>query len=315
MHLSLGIALAFTLATCAVPSRATPLLETPQHLSVIKRHADFESVRTRLERDHSGTGGDDPDKYFHESTFHPHYDGRFAEKPLKYNDKRVHLTALMQTYLSTMNDIGAETWIMHGSLLGWWWNGKIMPWDSDVDVQMSEKSMHHLADFYNMTVHHYKLPGVSEGRDYLLEINPHYTNSSINDTLNVIDARWIDTDTGLFIDITTLRRNETAEAMGKQGAMMCKDKHHYMYEDIFPLRQSTFEDVPVNIPWAYSDLLIEEYGQKALTRQTFENHHFDQETMEWIPMRDPDRTVGKPFKPKPNRIRPKIPAWRLPHQH
>jgi hypothetical protein len=33
-----------------------------------KRDADFESVRTRLSRDHSGKAGDPKDKYFHEST-------------------------------------------------------------------------------------------------------------------------------------------------------------------------------------------------------------------------------------------------------
>ena len=33
-----------------------------------RRDADFESVRTRLSRDHSGKAGDPKDKYFHEST-------------------------------------------------------------------------------------------------------------------------------------------------------------------------------------------------------------------------------------------------------
>jgi hypothetical protein len=32
---------------------------------------------------------------------------------------------LIQTYLATFADIGVETWIMHGSLLGWWWNRKV----------------------------------------------------------------------------------------------------------------------------------------------------------------------------------------------
>jgi hypothetical protein len=184
----------------------------------------------------------------------------------------------MQTYLSTMNDIGAETWIMHGSLLGWWWNRRIMPWDSDVDVQMSESSMDYLARYYNMTIHHYRLPGVSKGRDYMLEVNPHYLNGSIKDWLNVIDARWIDTESGLFIDITTLRRNETVD-----GNMYCKDKHHYRAKDIFPLRESNFENTPVKIPYAYAELLEEEYGPKALTQKNFENHFFDAEKMEWLP--------------------------------
>ena len=190
---------------------------------------------------------------------------------------------------------------MHGSLLGWWWNRRIMPWDSDVDgkscpgaghartlttarpVQMSESSMSYLAEYYNMTVHHFKLPGISEGRDYMLEVNPHYVNGSITDHLNVIDARWIDTETGLFIDITTLRRNETAAKLGLHGVMMCKDKHHYLEKDIFPLRESIFENTPVKIPYAYTELLEEEYGPRALTAKHYMNHYFDSERMEWLP--------------------------------
>lgn len=48
----------------------------------------------------------------------------FAAKTIGVHERLPHLTALMQTFLSTMLDIGAETWIMHGTLLGWWWNQK-----------------------------------------------------------------------------------------------------------------------------------------------------------------------------------------------
>ena len=150
-------------------------------------------------------------------------------------------------------------------------------------VQMAESSIHYLADYYNMTVHHFKLPGTPEGRDYMLEVNPNYRNGSVTDFLNVIDARWIDTETGLFIDITTLRRNHTAAKLGLPGVMMCKDKHHYLERDIFPLRESVFENTPVKIPYAYSELLEEEYGAKALTSRTFMNHVFDTERLEWLP--------------------------------
>ncbi|KAI9830522.1 MAG: hypothetical protein M1819_005480 [Sarea resinae] len=252
---------------------------------VTKRDADFESVRTKLDRDHSGKPGDPKEKYFHESVFHPHYDGRFAARPLSYNERRTHLTALMQTYLAAMADIGAETWIMHGSLLGWWWNRKIMPWDSDIDVQVSEETMQFLAGYYNMTTHHYKTPRIPEGRDYLLEINPSYVNRGIEDKLNVIDARWVDMDTGLFIDITTVRRNETAIAEGIEGALMCKDRHHYLEKDLFPLRDSVFEDMPVKIPFAYAEVLEEEYGKKSLTQTVFEKHKFNPKSMEWEPLK------------------------------
>jgi LicD family len=190
--------------------------------------AEFVDVRTHLVKDRSGKKGDPKDKYFHESTFHPHYDGRFAAKRIDNNEKLSHLTALMKTFLATMNDIGAETWIMHGTLLGWWWNQRILPWDSDLDVQVDEQTITFLAKYYNMTEYHYDIPEVNGGRTYLLEINPHYTIPGIEDKLNVIDARWIDTDTGLFIDISTVRANHTARALGVQGALMCKDRHHYL---------------------------------------------------------------------------------------
>ena len=145
-----------------------------------------------------------------------------------------------------------------------------------------------------MTEYHFTLPGISSGRSYLLEINPHYTLRGIEDNLNVIDARWIDTDTGLFIDISTVRRNYTAINGGIEGALMCKDRHHYLVgqlliasfsppfltlppsqeRDIFPLRDSFFEGFHVKIPFDYSWLLEEEYGRQALTLTTYEKYVF-----------------------------------------
>ena len=54
----------------------------------------------------------------------------------------------------------------------------------------------------------------------MLEVNPKYTDPSYDDTLNVIDARWIDIETGLFIDITAVRPHLT-----KKGIMCSKDQH------------------------------------------------------------------------------------------
>lgn len=179
------------LGTCAIPS--------------VRGDADFAQVRTRLHKDMSAREYDPPGKYFHESLFHPHYDGRFAEKALPYHEQKAALKNLLQTYLATFADLGIETWLVHGSLLGWWWGKKILPWDTDADVQVSEAAIHLLANYYNMSVFHYRTPRIPEGRDYMLEVNPNYVNREQTDKLNVIDARWIDTTSGLFIDITTVR--------------------------------------------------------------------------------------------------------------
>lgn len=203
-----------------------------------------------------------------------------------------------------MHALGAETWIMHGSLLGWWWNRRIMPWDSDIDVQVSEASLAFLAQYYNMTVHTFRdleVPVLDDGsgkeeeqeeqegrkkvdgeaKSYLLEINPHWTNGDVRDTHNVIDARWIDTATGLFIDITALRVNHSSPA---PLSLYCKDTHRYLSTQIFPLRTSVFEHVPVRIPYAYQALLAAEYGEDALVNTEFQRHRFDQASMEWRPV-------------------------------
>ncbi|KAI9759876.1 MAG: hypothetical protein M4579_002001 [Chaenotheca gracillima] len=282
----------------------------PADTGLVRRDADFESVRTRLKDDHSGKGGDPKEKYWHESTFHPHYDGRFAEKTIAYADRRTHLSNLIQSYLATMDDLGAVTWIMHGTLLGWWWNRKIMPWDSDLDVQIDESTIHFLAAYYNMTTYHYKTEQLPEGKDYMLEINPRYIHSATDDRLNVIDARWIDMDTGLFIDITTVWKDKENPGSGK---LNCKDRHHYLEKDLFPLRESYFENTKVKVPFAYTEVLVEEYGQKSITKTEYENHKFNPDTMEWEPLRGanvggaapgPGVRPGKNRRPGSGRRRP-----------
>ncbi|EAA36077.2 hypothetical protein GE21DRAFT_1267 [Neurospora crassa] len=233
------------------------------------------------QKDMSGKAGDPPQKYFHESTFDPHYDGRFAEKALGYQEQKAALKNLVRTFLETMRDLGIETWLMHGSLLGWWWNKQIMPWDSDADVQVTEASMYFLATYYNMSVFHYKTPRLPAGRNYMLEVNPNFSNGDQSDWLNVIDARWIDTESGLFIDITTARYNLTHPA--GEGMMSCKDGHEFRDTYIFPLRDTIFEGVAAKIPYRYKDLLAKEYGDWSLTLKEFANHIFDEVKMEWVP--------------------------------
>ncbi|KAF2755074.1 hypothetical protein EJ05DRAFT_121266 [Pseudovirgaria hyperparasitica] len=247
-------------------------------------NSDFSSLRglSKNHKDMSGRAGDPKSKYFHESIFHPHYDGRFAMKTLPEEYQHGNLSTMMQSYLATMSAIGAETWIMHGSLLGWWWNRKIMPWDSDVDVQVSERSIKLLANYYNMTVHKYKGEDWPRAKKYLMEVNEHYSNGSTLDRMNAIDARWIDTETGLFIDITTLRRDRDAEKKGETGKLYSKDRQRFDADDIYPLRQSEFEGKPVKIPYAYTRLLEQEYSPKALTKLSHSKHDFDRKTYEWV---------------------------------
>lgn len=100
-----------------------------------------------------------------------------------------------------------------------------MPWDPDADVQITEADMYFLAAYYNMTKYYYQYSNMPEGRTYLLEVNPHFTHREQDDVQNFIDARWIDTVTGLYIDITAARY----ALNHREGEGILYDKHGHEY--------------------------------------------------------------------------------------
>ncbi|TDZ30479.1 Protein MNN4 [Colletotrichum spinosum] len=219
-----------------------------------------------------------PAQYFQESSFSIHYDPRFASASLNTTAERAAARVLVQTYLSTLRDLGVQTWLAHGSLLGWWWNKQSLPWDVDADVQISERGLRFLAAYYNMTTWYYKYPsGVPAGRYFQLEVSPHYT-SRTRDENNAVDARWIDMDSGLFIDIAGVSR---VEARG--GVLASKDGREVREAQLFPLLETTFEGVRAKIPFQYEEMLASEYGERALTDKVYKDHKFIDSEMEWVP--------------------------------
>ncbi|ODA79200.1 hypothetical protein RJ55_04792 [Drechmeria coniospora] len=64
-------------------------------------------------------------KYFTERIGDPHYDARFFVRRLDDDDQLRVIRSLIQTYLDTFHQLGIDTWLMHGSLLGWWWGKKV----------------------------------------------------------------------------------------------------------------------------------------------------------------------------------------------
>lgn len=206
-------------------------------------------------------------KYFHEagSTYTlTHYDARYYKGIVPYASHRTVLTHLIRSYLTTFAALGLETWLAHGTLLGWWWNGRTMPWDWDLDVQVSGDTMAELAARFNMTLHDYAYvdeDGADRTRTYLLDVNPFGTKVDRGGGLNVIDARWIDVETGMFVDITNLMERDPR---GRPGVLSCKNHHRYAPTDLYPLRESEFEGVAALVPWEFEKILVAEYGAKSL---------------------------------------------------
>lgn len=195
-----------------------------------------------------------------------HYDIRYFKGEVNYEERTETLHNLIRSYLNFFRDRGLETWIAHGTLLGWWWNGRILPWDWDIDTQVSGDTLAYLASHMNQTKHQYENPESHTAREYLLDVNPMSAERTRGDGMNIIDARWIDTKNGLYIDITGLSEIDPEQP----GVISCKNMHSYRMKDLYPMRETTFEGVPVRVPYAYDKLLVEEYQQKALTLTEYE---------------------------------------------
>lgn len=221
-----------------------------------------------------------------------HYDIRyFNGQPVSYEERGDTLYHLIRSYLTVFRERNIETWIAHGTLLGWWWNGKIMPWDWDLDTQVSAATLTWLGENLNMTMHNYTSIG-SDGtvveREYLLDINPNHVERVRGDGMNVIDARWIDVRNGLFIDITGLSETNPEH---QPGIWSCKNFHRYRTRDIYPLRETVFEGVPALVPYSFDRILTEEYSARALTSTMHEGHIWNPEQKEWI-KQEPIRWSG-----------------------
>ncbi|KAL3481874.1 LicD family-domain-containing protein [Aspergillus californicus] len=220
-------------------------------------------------------------KYFQEpgsDQLHAHYDSRFYKEPVPKEQRAPTLTHIVHSYFDYFNNNGLETWIAHGTLLGWWWNGKIMPWDWDIDTQVSEATLFRLADQFNGTVVQYNTTDPVAEHSYLLDVNPWARQRDRGKGANIIDARWIDMKTGLYIDITGLSRLDK----DRPDEWGCKNYHKYMINDIYPLRQSTFENVAAKVPYSFEAVLTDEYHAKALTEPHHHNHTFVPDLHEWI---------------------------------
>ncbi|TPX32530.1 hypothetical protein SmJEL517_g04362 [Synchytrium microbalum] len=158
-------------------------------------------------------------------------------------------------------------WIAHGALIGWAWGGSIMPFDDDLDVQITERGLAYLFMYKNGSY-------TGEGNRYLLDINANWQTRSYQ-RQNIIDARFIDTHTGRFIDITALSWTASAQpgkAPDRWSRIQCKSPHKYSLEQIFPLIRTEYEGIPVWRPNLWRSVLSQEYGQRIYTLPHYRNY-------------------------------------------
>lgn len=167
-------------------------------------------------------------KYFHEGvtsdtrdTGH-HMDWRFYRNagPSPYEQQAV-LHRTTRAWLRFARAAGLQTWLAHGTLLGWYWNGMLLPWDGDVDVQVSMLLLVQLAWHYNqLVVADVSVDGPLVGPPagtgtYFVDVGPSFIDRTSGNGRNAIDARFIDTATGMYVDITAIAHSDASMAINE----------------------------------------------------------------------------------------------------
>ncbi|QHS74291.1 Mnn14p SPAR_J02430 [Saccharomyces paradoxus] len=142
------------------------------------------------------------------------------------------LSSLIRTFQKFVKANGLISWLSHGTLYGYLYDGLKFPWDVDHDLQMPIKHLHYLSQYFNQSLI-LEDPREGNGR-YLLDVGSAITVRVHGNGENNIDARFIDIDSGIYIDITGLSVSSDAakqymskfveeESSGKSFSDLIKD--------------------------------------------------------------------------------------------
>ncbi|KAK6457696.1 regulator of cell wall mannosyl phosphorylation [Scheffersomyces xylosifermentans] len=265
-----------------------------------------------------------PGKYFNEARFIKternygiggHYDWRFFNGVINGTPQhQPALHQLIQAWLKFTTSHNITTWVAHGTLLGWYWDGLAFPWDGDSDVQMPIAELHKLSHQFNQSIiidlgNDPETQQIRYGR-YFLDCGTYISHRVRGNGANNIDARFIDIDTGLYVDITGLAVSETRGALRYDHKLPrelartpansavnefmrndyvqiynCRNNHFSSLSELSPLRISMHEGEFTYVPNDVEASLTAEYSPKSLKALSFRSFTFLPRLRNWMASR------------------------------
>ncbi|CDK30027.1 unnamed protein product [Kuraishia capsulata CBS 1993] len=274
--------------------------EIPKYFSEVNIHwpATYRGHRV------SENGGHYDWRFFNgfisEGSLDKQYDGNNEDR------RRMILHRMLKSWLAFTHEAGVVSWIAHGTLLAWYWDGFSFPWDDDIDVSMPIEELNTFSLRFNQSVVVADLD-LGFGK-YFIDCGTFITHRIKGNGRNNIDARFIDIDSGLFIDITGLaltstpisaryfKRPELHLDVQKEGqedlqytqnekvqAYNCRNNHFYLHEELSPLRLSMADGSLALIPNNYQSILKAEYS-RGLVSDKFNKHVYIPLLRLWIPL-------------------------------
>ncbi|KAG7662993.1 uncharacterized protein J8A68_003503 [[Candida] subhashii] len=237
-----------------------------------------------------------------------HYDWRFYNGNVREspkNDMSVH--GLLKAMFKLANAYDIKCWIAHGSLLSWYWDGMKFPWDGDVDITMPIDELHHLTRQFNQSLI------VDFGNDidsqirygrYFLDSSTFISRRTKENGRNNIDARLVDVDTGIYIDITGLalsnsrsrdrydfllkstkyERDSVGNIKDKSvteydvnehlQAYNCKNNMFFTLKELSPIMLSLFDGEYTYVPNQISTILMNEFTSNSIIKTKYRDYTY-----------------------------------------
>ena len=221
-----------------------------------------------------------------------HFAYPFFSRYMSNRERQSVIQHLVRAWFLFAESNNFASWVNYGSLLGWAFNGLNLPWDTDVDVQMPIKQLERLGKDFNRTLV-IENPRYGNSK-YFLDVSSTYVTQG--NGKNFIDARFIDINSGLYIDITGLMH--TTEKVPKKDynnlrslsknddpfCFHCKNWNWHSFDEIFPIRHTYFEGGSVYIPNNVSNILKRKYGEDSYTKKHhFLGYNYQEDISLWIP--------------------------------
>ncbi|GME71956.1 unnamed protein product [Ambrosiozyma monospora] len=226
--------------------------------------------------------------------FREAYDWRFFKKTIDDESTRHQLLhQLIRGWLQMTNNLGITTWLSQESLLGWDKNGLLSPWERTAHFDVPAEDMKRLASSFNQSLI------IQDPRDgtglFLVDVQPYYMERAWENNGNAspdsIDLRFIDTRTGLYLEINGLVKSkigipvneqlvgslsadadylaqigltlgsDNAETVGSVGKILNTGAGQFYHVDqLSPLKKTLFEGRLANVPQRSSQILKGFYG-------------------------------------------------------
>ena len=191
------------------------------------------------------------EKFFKEPIGLPHYDKRYFTRKYSHKEIQDKLRIMFCVLMRFLDQYNVKCWLAYGTLLGYYRDKDIIPWDDDIDVSLMFDDL-------------FKLPKKQIiDNTYIWEVNPYVKPFKL-DTRNTVSARLICMKTGIFIDIFAnyIHGDKITDSA----------KLTWNVKDVFPLVPTNFLECATYIPNNIKQVLIDYYGDISIPKNKMKEY-------------------------------------------